>query len=373
LSPRSVAIRLNTTSRVGSGPGLRPGGRLRQDTARAVGGALSVGWLVGVLAADLTWRSPTFSLGVLYPLSALVACAVLTPLVTAALAAGSLGLALGSAAWNHDWGTREQTIRLIDVLLVSIGAIVIAVVRARREQRFLRMAAIADAAQRAVLPTLPGRVGSISVAARYMSAAEDALVGGDLYDWYAFGELSRFIVGDVRGKGVAAAEQAARVIRAFRQAAARAPTLAEVARDMNAYLEPFLEEEEFVTALLVDATNSNRLTMISCGHPAPLLVRAEGNGGEVDLPPGLPLGLGGDYRPGVVEWRPGDRVLLYTDGLTEARAGEQLFGEDRVAGILRRDPGEDVTTLCKTLLEAARDFAAEPMTDDVAILAIRRV
>ena len=45
---------------------------------------------------------------------------------------------------------------------------------------------------------------------------------------------------------------------------------------------------------------------------------------------------------------------------------------DRVAGILRRDPGQDVTTLCKTLLEAARDFAAEPLTDDVAILAIRR-
>ena len=68
----------------------------------------------------------------------------------------------------------------------------------------------------------------------------------------------------------------------------------------------------------------------------------------------------------------GDLVLLYTDGLTEARSGEQLFGEDRVAGILRRDPGQDVTTLCKTLLEAARDFAAEPLTDDVAILAIRR-
>jgi serine phosphatase RsbU (regulator of sigma subunit) len=63
---------------------------------------------------------------------------------------------------------------------------------------------------------------------------------------------------------------------------------------------------------------------------------------------------------------------MYTDGLTEARAGEQLFGEERVAGILRRDPGQDVTALCKTLLEAARDFSAEPLGDDVAILAIRR-
>jgi serine phosphatase RsbU (regulator of sigma subunit) len=69
---------------------------------------------------------------------------------------------------------------------------------------------------------------------------------------------------------------------------------------------------------------------------------------------------------------PGDVALLYTDGLSEARAGEQLFGEDRIAAMLRRDPGEDLTTLCKGLLEAARDFATAPLTDDIAILAIRR-
>ena len=68
----------------------------------------------------------------------------------------------------------------------------------------------------------------------------------------------------------------------------------------------------------------------------------------------------------------GDLLLLYTDGLAEARAGEQLFGEDRVANTLRRDPGVPPDVLCKSLLEAARDFATEPMTDDVAILAIQR-
>ena len=68
----------------------------------------------------------------------------------------------------------------------------------------------------------------------------------------------------------------------------------------------------------------------------------------------------------------GDVLLLYTDGLAEARSGEQLFGEDRIAGVLRRDPGQDVDTLCKTLLEAARDFASNPLSDDVAIVAIRR-
>src|SRR3546814_5427940 len=68
----------------------------------------------------------------------------------------------------------------------------------------------------------------------------------------------------------------------------------------------------------------------------------------------------------------GDQPLLYTDGLAEVRAGDQLFGEDRIANTLRRDPGVAPDVLCKSLLEAARDFATEPMTDDVAILAIRR-
>ena len=68
----------------------------------------------------------------------------------------------------------------------------------------------------------------------------------------------------------------------------------------------------------------------------------------------------------------GDLVLLYTDGLAEARDGDQLFGEERIASTLRRDPGVAPDVLCKSLLEAAEDFATEPITDDVAILAIRR-
>jgi sigma-B regulation protein RsbU (phosphoserine phosphatase) len=69
----------------------------------------------------------------------------------------------------------------------------------------------------------------------------------------------------------------------------------------------------------------------------------------------------------------GDLLLLYTDGLAEARAGGALFGEERIAAAIRRDPGMQADVLCKSLLAAARDFATAPLTDDVAILAIRRV
>ena len=69
---------------------------------------------------------------------------------------------------------------------------------------------------------------------------------------------------------------------------------------------------------------------------------------------------------------PGDLLLLYTDGLAEARNGEQLFGEERIANHLKRDPGVDPSVLCKSLLEAAQDFASVALSDDIAILAIRK-
>ena len=68
-----------------------------------------------------------------------------------------------------------------------------------------------------------------------------------------------------------------------------------------------------------------------------------------------------------------DLLLLYTDGLAEARAGDDQFGEERIGNVVRRDPGIAPDVLCKTLLEAAKDFATRPLDDDVAILAIRRL
>ena len=69
----------------------------------------------------------------------------------------------------------------------------------------------------------------------------------------------------------------------------------------------------------------------------------------------------------------GDMLLMYTDGLAEVRNGDDLFGEDRIAQHLSRDPGVAPDVLTKALLEAARDFSSEAIEDDVAILAIRRV
>jgi serine phosphatase RsbU (regulator of sigma subunit) len=132
--------------------------------------------------------------------------------------------------------------------------------------------------------------------------------------------------------------------------------------------------DEFISlVVVVFDTEAQTLRFASAGHPAAWLwherevqpLRATG--------PLLLLDPAGSYMSREIPLDAGDLLLLYTDGLAEARDGEALFGEERIATFLRRDPGVDPSVLCKSLLEAARDFATVPITDDIAILAIRRV
>jgi len=255
----------------------------------------------------------------LFALAPLAAAAVLSARATAGFAVAAAALVVLSGLDNQKWDTTQQWVLLLDVVLFGALAVVIAEVRVRRERRFAHVATIAEVAQRAVLPSLPSAAADVRVTARYQSAVEDAVVGGDLYDASLVGCRTRFLVGDVRGKGIAAVEQAARVIRAFRQAAAVQTSLPDVAHDMDAYLTPFMGDEDFVTALLVDASFRGRVTFLACGHPPPMLVRPDGTAELLTVPPGLPLGLGAGGEPVTFPWRAGDRVLLYTDGLSEAR------------------------------------------------------
>lgn len=198
-----------------------------RERGALVGAALAAAWLVATVGADLATRGAEIVLAPLFALSPLIACAVLPARATGVFAAAAVLMTGASGFWNGTWGLPQQTVRIVDVILVSGAAVVVAAVRVSREQEHERVVAIAEVAQRAILPRLPSRVDKMAVATRYLSAAQDAVVGGDLYDCYHSETFTRFLVGDVRGKGVAAVEHAARVIRAFRQAAALRPTLTE--------------------------------------------------------------------------------------------------------------------------------------------------
>jgi serine phosphatase RsbU (regulator of sigma subunit) len=345
---------------------------MNRDRTAVLGAAIAVavlGLLVGVdIAIPADER---IFLSALFALAPLVACAVVPAGGTAVIAVFAVLAAIASGTWNHVTSTPQHVVRILTVAIISAAAIAIAAVRVRREQRFEQMSAIASAAQRAILPLLPRRTNGVVAATRYQSAALGALVGGDLYDCYHSEHHTRYLVGDVRGKGIEGVEQAARVIRAFRQSAALRATLVEVAQEMDDYLADFFDEEEFVTVLLVEVVGPGRLELLAAGHPSPVLVRADGARVTVDLPPGLALGLGlslvAGFEPTVVPWAPGDRLLLYTDGLAEARDAHGRFLDlDAVAAVLQ---GQDVDQTLERVLDVVSDHVAGGrLEDDLALV-----
>jgi phosphoserine phosphatase RsbU/P len=202
----------------------------------------------------------------------------------------------------------------------------------------------------------------------------EGAMAGDFYDLYPTGARRvAAVIGDVAGHGIEPSITAFQVKYLLRVFLRQYRDPAQAFEELNKLMSTGSRPEDLVSmcSVVFDAEAST-LRIASAGHPAAWLwhdgevraLRATG--------PLLTLDPSASYFSREVELEPGDLLLLYTDGLAEARAGGQLFGEDRIAGILRRDPGADVDALCKTLLEAARDFATGPLNDDVAILAIRR-
>ena len=349
---------------------------MKVDRTSLVGVGLATSLIVLLVAIDVSIPPEYAVLTSLFGIAPLIACAVVPAGGTAVIAVVALAAAVASGYWNETLGTPQHYIRLLNVTLVGGAAVGIAAVRVRRERRFAEVSQIAQVAQRAILPALPARAGHVAIAALYQSAAQGALVGGDLYDCYHSEDRIRLVVGDVRGKGIAGVEQAARVIRAFRQSAALRPTLTEVACEMDDYLAGFFGEEEFVTVLLVDVTRPGELRIVAAGHPGPELVGAD-DAALLDLPPGLPLGLGlgrgpGEYAETIVRWNPGDRLLMYTDGLSEARdAAGEFLPVPSLVPLLRSGPVDRV--IGEVVAAVTTHVPGGRLEDDLAVVLIENL
>ena len=278
--------------------------------------------IAAVVGADLlVGRNVVLGLVVVAPL---LAANVAGPALTAwygaaALVAGAL-LGVFDDAYQAGDALNAQLIRLAVVAVMGVLAVFLSRYRLDRERRLTQVIKVADAAQRAILQPVPERLGQVQVAVHYESAAREALVGGDMYGFALTDHGLRVLVGDVRGKGLDAVRLSAQVLATFRERAGDHGDLGTLLARLDDRVNDIAEsDEDFVTAVLVELTEDGVLTAVNAGHPAPILVSG-GNPRLLEVDPSRPpLGLRGTSGTVTTRLLPHDRLLLYTDGLTEAR------------------------------------------------------
>jgi serine phosphatase RsbU (regulator of sigma subunit) len=306
------------------------------------------------------------------------------------LAYGAVMLLAAIAAAPFTTTAEVPAVTAVSILVVTLISASGGARGGQENQRLADVTSVAEAAQRALLRPLPRQVGPLELGVVYLAAAAEARVGGDLYEVTRTQFGIRLIVGDVRGKGLDAVEIAADVLGVFREVAHEVYTLAEVARRIDASLarRPAAPLEEFVTAVLAEIDPAaGSLTIYNCGHPPPLVLSPGESDGQgparrlrvtpVNVPaPALPLRLmslgdtSGAER--TVPLQPGDALLLYTDGVTEARNARREFYplEERVAEVAARAGGADGDLLDRLRDDLVR-YVGAPLDDDAALLLAR--
>ncbi|MFE3329923.1 PP2C family protein-serine/threonine phosphatase [Streptomyces sp. NPDC059176] len=285
----------------------------------------------------------------------------------------------------------NHTFQLIALILISVIVTFFAHRRERHEKELTQLRSVADAAQQVVLRPLPHRIGPLHIASVYLAAEAEAQIGGDLYAAARTTHGTRLIIGDVRGKGLEAIGDAALLLGAFRAAAHRQAELPLLVAYLEGTVSSDLTDpgalggapadgedpgEAFTTAAVLDVPDDeSAVHLVNCGHPPPLLLR---RGRVVPLevehlapPLGLTQFMGSPFPPETFPFETGDIVLLYTDGVIEARDGSGSFYPlaERVSAWSGSGPHALLAHLCSDLLR----HAGGHLGDDAAMVAIERV
>ena len=344
---------------------------VRGTARRLLDHAVPAGVLLVVSAADLL-GGPDFVVIGLVVVSPLLAATVLSPRITGAYAVLALLAAALLGVYDEQYDEQSlpaQLVRLLGVAFAGAAAVVASRIRRRREAQLAHVELVAAAAQQALLTQIPARVGDFEVATSYESADEDAGVGGDLYEVMATPWGLRVLIGDVKGKGLEGVAIAARVLGTFRALAASRRSGEDVLADLDRVVELTAGSEDFVTAVLLEIS-ADQVTVWNAGHPPPLLLRdgvVTTLHAEVPQPP---LGLLPQPAPQSYRLGADDLLLLYTDGLIEARhpATREFFHlEDAVVRLLR--PGDLPGGLRRLADEVAQWTGG--LSDDVAMVLLR--
>jgi hypothetical protein len=409
-------------------------------------------WRIALLVAPELWVLGvvvlSFAVGTRVQLAPLLAAA---PAIACAGTGRRLCVVLGGAFAlfalaplpGAPAGLGERSGSVLAVVIVTLVSYFVAHRRIRTQRAYDEVRRIADVTQRALLRPVPERMGPVTVAVEYLSAAGGARIGGDFYEIIETPFGVRAILGDVRGNGLDAVSGAAALLGAFREAGAVEPELESVAARLDAALarhstgvrradpdvdaaaaepetEPGAWAEDFATAVLIQIPRKRRgsgagadageakshagevggeppvrrdkgegaadrapdgergrAQLVVCGHPAPYLIRSGRALALEPESPTLPLGLGSlaaepyAVTSSTVAFEPGDALVLYTDGVSDARSRSGAFFrlDEALHGLGELAPAAAAALVRGRLLEHTRGA----LSDDAALLVLRRV
>jgi serine phosphatase RsbU (regulator of sigma subunit) len=240
---------------------------------------------------------------------------------------------------------------------------------------YQQQAGFADSMQRSLLPSAPPVLDGIDVGSVYESAAR-LEVGGDVFDYATLpdGRLA-VVVGDVTGKGIDAAADMAMTKFVFRSLARDHPDPGDFLRAANEVVVDEVEEGKFVTMVYVTVDGrTGELVCATAGHPVPRLVGSDGRVLELAAS-GLALGVARDqtYTEARAVLEPDAAVVLFTDGVIEARRDGELFGHGRLDRLLSENRALSASALARLVVDGARAFAGGGLSDDSAAVVVKRL
>jgi phosphoserine phosphatase RsbU/P len=240
-------------------------------------------------------------------------------------------------------------------------------------------AVLARTLQQILLPPRLPKIPGLQVAARYVAGGTGTEILGDFYDVFPSMRGSwGLVVGDVCGKGIPAAKSTALARHTLRGAALRQTRPSLILAGLNqALLDWPSDDPRFLTAIYVTARPRLAVTSVrvsSAGHPLALVRRADGGVTAVGQP-GTLLGLlpNPELHDTRLLLRPGDGMILFTDGVTEARShvNRDLFGDDRLAKLLGGLGDMPAARMASAVIKAIRAFSGGVVSDDTVVLVMK--
>ncbi|MFE6886749.1 PP2C family protein-serine/threonine phosphatase [Streptomyces sp. NPDC057694] len=303
-------------------------------------------------------------------------------LATLAFGAVAIGVMLLLEAMRGEAFMPGGLAATVLMLVITAVAAWCSSVRQRRERELRHVQQVADVVQRAVQHPLPKCLGPVDLHLLYEPSIAGAHMGGDFYKALQVPGAVRMMIGDVQGKGLGAVETAAVLLGSFREGAYSAPDLPALARNLETTMDRHAarvdveDAERFATVILAEIPLDRPvMRLLSCGHPPPIVQPRGGPARpvvfeQVSLPVHLALGTNDAYTVEEIPFATGDRLLMYTDGVSETRdaAGEFYPLTERLAAWLHT-PDQEVLPL---LADDLRRYGGQAPDDDTAAVLVVR-